>query len=214
MAMITLHVEQLTKSFGAKTVFSDVSFEHSSRSLGISGANGSGKSTFLKCLASLLRPTAGSIKWQKKGSFLPKEQIKKRLGFVAPYINLYDELNCYENLRFLATLRHEKDSDNHIEEWIRKVELAQVANQPFGSLSTGQQQRLRLASALFHQPSILLLDEPGSNLDEAGQNIIAEIVETFNTDDKMLILASNNTAELNLCETIFSIEAESFRDTG
>lgn len=208
--MIALNVILLKKSFGPHTVFSDISFEHTGYSLGIAGSNGSGKSTFLKCLSGLLRPTDGKVEWKKNDTALQKEAFQKTLGYAAPYINLYDELTCRENLAFLSKVRHEKYGGDHIDYWIQKVELNHVADQPFGKLSTGQQQRLRLASALFHEPEILLLDEPGSNLDEAGRSLIREIATTFQSPEKLLIIASNNPDELALCERVFSIEQEAF----
>lgn len=208
--MISLTIIQLSKSFGPNTVFSEVSFEHGSDSLGIAGSNGSGKSTFLKCLGYLLRPTHGSIEWKKDGTILDRKTLQQKLGYAAPYINLYDELSCRENLTFLSKIRHKQNSQQQIEYWIQQVGLDHVANQPFGKLSTGQQQRLRLASALFYQPDILLLDEPGSNLDEEGQELVTEIANSFRTSEKLLIIASNNINELELCSRTFSIEQESF----
>jgi ABC-type multidrug transport system ATPase subunit len=208
--MISLEVKQLQKSFGPKTVFSDLSFTHRQNALGIAGPNGSGKSTLLKCLAYLLRPNRGNIEWKNEGEILQREKFKNMLGYAAPYINLYDELSCIENLQFVAKMRHEANFEDSIEQWIQNVELKQVADQPFGKLSTGQQQRLRLASALFHQPDILMLDEPGANLDESGWDLIGETVESFKAPGKMLIIASNNRDELNLCERIFSVDAEAF----
>ncbi|HKK45705.1 MAG TPA: ABC transporter ATP-binding protein [Balneolaceae bacterium] len=211
--MISLQVLQLEKSFGNKTIFSDVSFDHQGQSLGIAGANGSGKSTFLKCLAYLLRPNKGHLEWWRDGEPMNKTVFKNKLGYAAPYINLYDELSCKENLAFLAKVRHEKKYEAEIDYWINKVALKEVADQPFGKLSTGQQQRLRLASALFHQPDILMLDEPGSNLDEAGIHIVAEIADSFKKPDKLLIIASNDREELNLCDQIFSIEKLAFAES-
>jgi len=208
--MISLNIIQLSKSFGPNAVFSDVSFEHQGSSLGIAGSNGSGKSTFLKCLGNLLRPTSGKVEWQQNEKLLDRDAFQQKLGYSAPYINLYNELTCRENLQFLAEIRHQNSADEVITKWIAKVGLEHVADHPFGKLSTGQQQRLRLASALFHQPDILLLDEPGSNLDEAGRSLIAEITRSFQTSDKLLIIASNNPDELALCERVFSIEQEAF----
>lgn len=208
--MISLNIIQLSKSFGPNTVFSDVSFEYQGSSLGIAGSNGSGKSTFLRCLGNLLRPTAGKIEWRYDGNLLNRNALQKNMGYAAPYINLYDELTCHENLQFLAKIRHQNNAEEAMKEWISKVGLEHVADQPFGKLSTGQQQRLRLASALFHQPDILLLDEPGSNLDEAGRSLIADIAGSFRSPHRLLIIASNNPDELNLCERVFSIEQETF----
>ena len=207
--MISLHVTKLEKSFGTTAVFSGVSLGHREGSLGIAGSNGSGKSTFLKCLAFLLRPTSGRIAWKEAETVLDRDTVKQRLGYAAPYINLYDELSCRENLEFLADVRHGPEA-YRIEEWIKKTGLHRVADQPFGKLSTGQQQRLRIASALFHSPDVLLLDEPGTNLDEAGRTLIADITEDFSAAGKLLVLASNNRGELALCDQVFSIEQESF----
>lgn len=208
--MITLTVKQLKKSFGPNIVFSDVSFSHQANALGIAGSNGSGKSTFLKCLGSLLPPSAGNITWQDNGTALNKTALKNKLGYAAPYINLYNELSCRENLEFISKVRHQSDSIKTKDLWLSKVGLKNAIDQPFGKLSTGQQQRLRLASALFYDPDILLLDEPGSNLDEEGRNLIKEIVTAFDAPDKLIIIASNNPDELDLCERIFSIEKEGF----
>lgn len=208
--MISLQVIKLAKSFGTNSVFSDVSFEHRSNTLGIAGSNGSGKSTFLKCLGKLLRPSSGTIEWKMDNQLLTGDDLNQITGYAAPYINLYDELSCRENLSFLTEIRHDTNSKNAINQWLGKVGLEDQADQPFGKLSTGQQQRLRLASALFHNPEILLLDEPGANLDEAGRALIAEIADQFKSSQKMLIIASNNPAELDLCEHVFSIEQEAF----
>lgn len=208
--MITLSVKQLKKSFGQNNIFSDVSFDHRSTALGIAGPNGSGKSTFLKCLGGLLPPSSGDVAWKDNGTVLNKTALKNRLGYAAPYINLYSELSCRENLEFISKMRHQTDSVKTIGLWISKVGLQHAINQPFGKLSTGQQQRLRLASALFYDPDILLLDEPGSNLDEQGRSLINEIVTAFDEPEKMIIIASNNPEELELCERTFSIEKEAF----
>jgi ABC-type multidrug transport system ATPase subunit len=208
--MVSLNIIQLTKRFGTHTVFSDVSFEQSGPSLGIAGANGSGKSTFLKCLGQLLRPNKGQVNWNYNGEALDDQTFMQKLGYAAPYINLYEELNCRENLAFLSRIRHQPDAKNAIDHWIHKVGLEKVADYPFGKLSTGQQQRLRIASALFHQPDILLLDEPGSNLDEAGHSLISEIAHSFQAPDKFLIIASNAPEELDLCQCVYSIEEEQF----
>ncbi|SMO76246.1 ABC transporter ATP-binding protein [Fodinibius sediminis] len=208
--MITLQVKRLKKSFGPKNIFRDLTLEHSGSALGIAGSNGSGKSTLLKCLSGLLPPTGGTIYWIKGEEQLPPGKVRKRMGYAAPYINLYDELSSIENLQFLAKVRRQPAADQQIKEWIQRVGLESAALQPYGKLSTGQQQRLRLASALFHQPDILLLDEPGSNLDEAGQRLVTDIAADFQANDKLLVLASNSRQELALCEKVYSVEKQTF----
>lgn len=210
LAMISLQIKQLSKKFGPKQVFRDISFSYSGNVLGISGSNGSGKSTFLQCLAGLQSFGGGGITWREETETIAFSEIQKRMGYAAPYINLYKELSCRENLIFLSKVRHRQNTITQIEKSLRQVGLSSVMDQPFGKLSTGQQQRLRLASALFHQPDILLLDEPGSNLDEAGRQLIQQIVADMQTPNKLLILASNIPSELNLCDQTYSIEKQQF----
>lgn len=207
---MTLQVKRLKKAFGPHAVFSDLSFEYSGNTLGIAGSNGSGKSTFLKCLAGLLSPTNGEVNWLENNEIISAQTINQSIGYAAPYINLYDELTVIENLQFLSNIRQHSDSAGNIKRWIDKSGLSSLEGQPYGTLSTGQQQRLRIAAALFHQPNILLLDEPGSNLDEAGRDLVNEIANLYQDPQHLLIIASNDPRELGICQQIFSIEREQF----
>lgn len=207
---MTLQVKRLRKTFGPHTVFSDLTFEYSGNRLGIAGSNGSGKSTLLRCLAGLLSPTEGEINWLERNEIISAQTVNQSMGYAAPYINLYDELTVIENLQFLSDIRRHFDTTGNIKRWIDKSGLSSLENQPYGTLSTGQQQRLRIAAALFHQPNILLLDEPGSNLDEAGRNLINEIANLYQDPQHLLIIASNDPRELEVCQQIFSIEREQF----
>lgn len=208
--MITLQAQNLSKAYGSRQVFSALSFTVENNSLGIAGPNGSGKSTLLQCLGGLLQPGSGSINWMKDETQLSSDQLKKMMGYAAPYINLYDGLSCIENLSLLARLRYQSLDSEGAHQLLSRFQLARLADQPYGKLSTGQQQRLRLAAALFHEPDILLLDEPGANLDQEGKALITEIEESFRDDEKLLIIASNNPNELQLCERIFSVKKRVF----
>lgn len=210
--MFSLEVNSLEKSFGATTVFEHISFIHDSDKgvLGIAGPNGSGKSTLLKCVAGLLRPSGGIINWRRNGESVDFDELKNYLGFAAPYINLYEELTIIENLQFLARLRNLDPVRTELPDLLEQLEISHVADQPFGKLSTGQQQRARIASALAHKPGIVMLDEPGSNLDERGHSVVGDLVDSFRTRSVPVILASNNLLELDLCDRIFSVDTEKF----
>jgi ABC-type multidrug transport system ATPase subunit len=203
MARIEAH--QVSKSYGKNTVFSDLSFTAASSVVGIAGRNGAGKSTLLKCIAGLLKPTSGNITWTNgNDSEMSTTQLKKRLGYAAPYISLYEELTVVENLTFLFNVRNEKDR-GQIDEAIQKTGAIPFKNSLFGSLSTGQQQRARIAAAILHQPDILFLDEPGSNLDKKGRAVIQNLVNEFRNQKNLLILASNQVYELDLCDSIIDL---------
>lgn len=206
--MISLHVHQLSKKFGQNLVWQNLSFRHEEGVLGIEGPNGSGKSTLLQCLAGLLAPSSGRITWQNNGQQLEINAVKQNIGYAAPYISLYRELSIIENLDFLSKLRKTETDQQYQKLLLKRVELNRVSDRPYGNLSTGQQQRARLAAALFTNPPILLLDEPGSNLDEQGRTLIADIVAQAKNDKKLVILASNNKNELDLCDRTFSVHKE------
>lgn len=203
--MISLQVKDLTKKFNQHLIFEDLSFEHTQGVLGISGSNGSGKSTLLKCLAFLLRPNSGSLNWKKDGEPLNQKNLKAELGYAAPYIQLYTELSVLENLRFLIEAGGTKADEDYLEELISQVQIPHLADQLFGSLSTGQQQRVKLAAAMVRQPSVLMLDEPGSNLDEKGHALVSSIVKEAASSGALVILASNDPNEITLCDHVIEL---------
>ncbi len=203
--MISLNVQQLNKSFGNNRVLQDITFRHEGGVLGIAGPNGSGKSTLLQCLAGLLRPSSGTVKWTEDGRLLDDQALKSKLGYAAPYISLYRELTVSENISFLAQLRKTELEDDRLERLMSKVKLDHLHEKPFRNLSTGQQQRARLVSALFTDPDILILDEPGSNLDDDGREVVHELVAKANSRQKTVILASNRREELSLCDRVYSV---------
>ncbi len=203
--MISLQVEQLTKKFNAHLIFQDLSFEHSKGILGISGSNGSGKSTLLKCLAYLLRPNSGSIMWKQDGALKTQKELKKNLGYAAPYINLYAELSIIENLRFLIEARGNKVNPESLLELIENVQMLPLKNQLFGSLSTGQQQRVKLAAVMINDPEVIMMDEPGSNLDEKGHALVTDMIDKASSSGKLVFLASNDPSEIALCDSVVEL---------
>ena len=207
--MMQLEVNGVGKRFGTKQIFTDISFRHAEGVLGIAGSNGSGKSTLMKCLAGLLTPTNGSIIWNSPDLEEPlgNEALLARIGFVAPYVNLYSELTARENLEFLADLRGIRPIAYQTE-LFHRLGLDRLLDIPYGKLSTGQQQRIKLASALFYEPDVLFLDEPGSNLDKAGRDVIEQIVATWRESGRLVILASNSKPELALCDRTISVESD------
>lgn len=198
--MFKLEVASLSKSYGNRRIFTELSFSTSVSVFGIEGPNGSGKSTLIRCLTGLLRPNQGKVLWQKDGNPIDKAQLYEHLGFSAPYVQLYESLSCAENLRFPAELRHQNGIESTIDLLLDKFEMTEFRDQLFGELSTGQQQRMKLAAACIHKPGILCLDEPGSNLDEKGKNMIATLADEYRKAGNMIILASNQKDELDLCD--------------
>ncbi|HBX64817.1 MAG: hypothetical protein CL670_05490 [Balneola sp.] len=186
-------------------MFSDLSFSHSEGILGVSGANGSGKSTLLKCLSYLLRPNSGDIIWKKDEQIMNQKEVKAHIGYAAPYINLYAELSVFENLKFLVEAGGIPAKTGELINLLERVQVPHLKDQLFGSLSTGQQQRAKLAASLVRNPKILMLDEPGSNLDEKGHALVSTIVKEASASGALVFLASNDPNEISLCDSVIEL---------
>ncbi len=172
---------------------------------GIAGPNGSGKSTLMKCLSGLIRPDRGQVVWKLGDRKLDRNELTTRLGFSAPYVRLYEQFNCRENLMFILELTGRSRDAGDIEAVMESVGLAGKEEQFYGRLSSGQQQRLRLAAAGIKSPDFLLLDEPGTNLDKAGFYLLRQFVELHRNRGVLVLIASNETRELDLCSSVTDI---------
>ncbi len=203
--MISLTVKGLSKFYNSIPIITDLNFRHSNGILGITGANGSGKSTLLKCIANLTSIQKGTIEWHKFSNKLDNNFIIENIGFVAPYINLYDELTVSENLEFLLNLTHKPVQITYLNSIIDQVQMKPYRHKLFSSLSTGQQQRIKIASALIKKPDIIFFDEPGSNLDKEGHEMIAKIVNMQKAKNKLVIIASNDPNEIELCDQVITL---------
>jgi heme exporter protein A len=197
---ITITAQGLSKNFNRRAIFKDVSFTLSSpASLSITGKNGAGKSTLSKIIAGLISSTSGSLTYSIHGDKIGIEKFKHHIGFVSPYLNLYDEFTALENLQILSRIRTASRQQNErIKELLTLVGLWDRRDDVIGTFSSGMKQRLKYAFALLHDPAVLILDEPTSNLDADGIEIIKNIVlEQQKTN--ILIIATNDKEEATWC---------------
>lgn len=209
--MKEISADKISKKYGQYLIFRRVEAKFTNGVYGIAGPNGSGKSTLMKCLSGLLRPDRGRLDWKLDGHNLAPHQRYVHMGFSAPYIRLYSELSCTENLRLVHQLSANAAGKaalpliTEIDRLLADIGLAGLGNRWYGQLSSGQQQRMRLASALVKKPAFLLLDEPGTNLDTAGFRLIEQIISEARRANQLVVLASNELRELDLCDTTIDI---------
>lgn len=197
---------RIKKSFGGRTIFSDVNFELASHEgVGIVGKNGAGKSTLAKIVAALLSPTEGEIDFEVSGEKVARWRQYEFVGFVAPYLQLYEEFSAWDNLDIFRRIRGLPVSDEHILNLLERVGLAQWKSDNVRTYSSGMKQRLKYASALVHEPPLLILDEPRSNLDSEGIEIVNEIMEK-QIDRGILVVATNEKEDLQSCQQIIDLE--------
>lgn len=192
-----LVADRLSMRFGRRRLFDGLSVEVvPGAPLAVVGANGSGKSTLLRILAGLLAPTVGEVRLEVEGRTVAPEDLPIRVGFVAPALQLYEPLSARENLAFLAAARRFPDASARVDATLARVGLGARADDLVGAFSTGMRQRLRIATALLHDPPVLLLDEPGATLDAAGRDLSESVIAL---PDKIVVVATNDPAEAALC---------------
>ncbi|HMM34849.1 MAG TPA: ABC transporter ATP-binding protein [Thermoanaerobaculia bacterium] len=198
-----LVAENVSRAFGPRRVFGPLSFAtEPGRVLGVAGANGSGKTTLVKVLAGLLRPSAGSVRLEgPAGARLSVHETAGAIGWCAPDLSLYGELTPAENLEFFARVAGRPRARDEVDGRLATVGLdpRRLRSIRTRFLSTGQRQRLKLAYSVLSDPAVLLLDEPGSNLDEAGHHAVAAIVAA-QRERGSVVLATNDPAELALAD--------------
>jgi len=150
------------------------------------GENGAGKSTFMRMAAGLSAPTAGEILIYG----VPPRQALDRLGYMAHAPLIYEELSGMENLRFFAQL-YGIDSDAPLRKTLEMVGLDPEMTRRAGQYSQGMRQRLSLARAMFHSPSLLLLDEPFSNVDPESAGHIAQLLASLRASGTTILLITH-----------------------
>ncbi len=173
--MAALEVEGLTRRFGEREALSGVTLTlQEGRTLVVFGPNGSGKTTLLRVLATLLRPHAGAV--SVLGSALPDDAwaVRGRVGLLGHEPLLYRELSAAQNLRFHARLHGV--AEDRVGELLEAVALSLRADEPLRNLSRGMVQRVAVARAVLHDPELLLMDEPYSNLDPAAVELVAPLI--------------------------------------
>jgi heme exporter protein A len=170
-----LQLEGLARHYGEREALSDVSLTlQKGQTLVVFGPNGAGKSTLLRVLSTLLRPHAGRV--EVLGASLPADawSVRGRLGLLAHEPLLYRELTARENLRYHAALH--SVPDGRVEQAIEGVAMHGRENEPLRTLSRGMVQRVAIARAVLHDPELLLLDEPYSNLDPAAIDLVSPLI--------------------------------------
>jgi len=204
--MYTLAAENIGKQFGSRKVFSGITFElRTGESLAVIGRNGSGKSTLLMLLLGLHHATRGEVHYALDGKPLDERRLRSRVALVAPYLNLYDQLTGEENLTFLATLSGLNLTGSRMSELLAQVGLEGRGSDLMGTYSSGMKQRLKYAAALMKNPCYFFLDEPTSNLDSDGKQIVRQIIEDRRSES-VIIIATNEEQEYALADGTFRLD--------
>ena len=195
-----IEVKNLTKQFKEITAVNDLSFTVNKGDVyGFLGQNAAGKSTTIRMLLTLIKPTAGSIEIFNKNLNNSREEILTQIGAIIEKPDLYLYLTAYQNLDFFARISGKKTSRKKLLEQLEMVGLAARAHSKVKTFSQGMKQRLGIAVALIHNPELIILDEPTNGLDPQGiadvRNLIKGLSKNFG---KTVLVSSHLLTEIEL----------------
>lgn len=203
---MVLRAENLQKNFDRLCIFEQLSFElRLGESLAIQGANGSGKSTLMRLLAGVATPTRGTIAYLRNGQLLEKTERIRYIGFVAPYLQFYDDLTGLENVLFSLRAKGITPDIHQVELLFEHFAIAASCRKLVRTYSSGMTQRLRFVHAFAAAPVVYLLDEPTTTLDRSGISLLWNYVDR-QRPNIILIVASNDAEDIAQCQRRLCIE--------
>jgi ABC-2 type transport system ATP-binding protein len=200
-----LSVQNLTKKFGERTAFQDVSFDIDyGEVFGFLGPNGAGKTTTVRTLGTLIAPSSGAA----TVAGLPLTpangvEIRRRIAVMPESPGLYLKLSVAENLECFADLYEVANANERIQRVLQTVNLAERAGDPCGTLSKGLRQRVALARVLLSDPQVLFLDEPTSGLDPVAARDVHELITSLGQSGVTIFLTTHRLEEAErLCDRV------------
>jgi ABC-2 type transport system ATP-binding protein len=194
---VAVEASGLSRHFGAHRALEALDLRIGpGEAFGLLGANGAGKTTFIRLVTGFLLPSAGSVTVDGYSAAHDAGAVSRRVGFVAETTRLYPDLRVRTFLRFAAGARGlaEPLRSERVEAEIARFDLVSVAQRPIGHLSKGFQQRVNLAQAFLHDPPLLIVDEPTSGLDPLQQAEVRGVLRQLR-GERTLLLCTHDLAE-------------------
>lgn len=208
--MNSIEVKNLTKKFGSFVSVNGISFNvKKGEVFGFLGANGAGKSTTIRMLCGILKPTSGDAIVSGFSVMNQPEKVKQRIGYMSQKFSLYNDLTVEENINFFGGIYGL--TSNQLEErkrWVLSVaDLTGKEKFLTGSLPGGIKQRLALGTAVIHRPEIVFLDEPTSGVDPIARRSFWELINSLSEDGTTVVVTTHYLEEAEYCNNIILIDA-------
>ena len=206
-----IQVQNLGKTFtdkkrGTVVAVAGVSFEaHAGEIFGVLGPNGAGKTTLLRMLATILTPTSGTASVGGHDIVRESQQVRAQLGYLTGSAGLYERLTAREVLRYFAALygMSREQADQRIAALAQELDLTDFLQGRCDKLSTGQKQRISIARAVLHSPSVLFFDEPTAGLDITSARTVVRYIRRCREEGKCVIFSTHIMSEVEaLCDRI------------
>ncbi|MDI1318237.1 ABC transporter ATP-binding protein [Flavobacterium sp.] len=200
-----IEVRDLTKEFGDFTAVKSISFDvYKGEIFGFLGANGAGKTTAMKMLIGISKPTSGSATVSHLDVFTQADEVKKNIGYMSQKFSMYDDLTIKENITFfggiygLSKMQIKEKTKILLED----LNLQEVANQLVGSLPLGWKQKLAFSVALLHEPKIVFLDEPTGGVDPITRRQFWELIYAEAHKGTTIFVTTHYMDEAEYCDRV------------
>ncbi|KPL70911.1 ABC transporter ATP-binding protein [Ornatilinea apprima] len=200
---MNLHIENLSKQYRAGVWgLKDFNLELGAGVLGLLGPNGAGKSTLMRMLATITRPTRGSISWNGVDVVKSPDALRAVLGYLPQNFGVYPNLSALEFLEYMAAIKglDGKAARRRIDELLQVVNLTEAARRPLGGYSGGMRQRVGIAQALLNDPQLLIVDEPTVGLDPEERvrfrNLLADLA-----GERIIVLSTHIVSDVEAIAT-------------
>ena len=199
-----IEVHGLVKSFGSKVALRGVDLDVAEgESLTLVGPNGAGKTTFIRILATLTRPSKGSVRVAGRDITRQGPEIRRHIGLVSHQTFLYGDLSAEENLRFYGRMYDVPELESSTRSLLQRVGLEHRSLDLVRTFSRGMQQRLSIARALLHDPALLLLDEPYTGLDQRAMEMLREVLTDLAGKSRTIVMTTHNLElGLEICDRV------------
>lgn len=201
-----IQVQGLTKDFGPRRAIHDLTFDaKESEILGFLGPNGAGKTTTMRILTGYLPPTQGKVSINGFDLIDQSLEIRKITGYLPETVPLYPEMTVFDYLKFMADLRHVKNTKERVAEVLEIVDMENRSQGYIGNLSKGMRQRIGLAQALLHNPKVLILDEPTIGLDPAQIIEVRSLIRDLGRERTILLSTHILSEAQQICNRVLII---------
>lgn len=200
---MVLHVQHVTKQFGAYTAVNELDFTiQKGEMFGLLGSNGAGKTTTFRMIIGLLEPTTGEITWDGKRI---NQSMSSKIGYLPEERGLYPKLKVSEQLLYFARLRgmSKLEASKEMDAWLYRFNVPEYKHKRVEELSKGNQQKIQLISSVLHKPNLLILDEPFSGLDPINVELLKEAVIDLRNEGTTIVFSSHRMEHVEeMCEHV------------
>ncbi len=200
-----MKIENIKKNYKKNTILKDINLTaENGKCIGLLGSNGSGKSTLLSILAGITKPDNGTFFYEGADLLQESTLRAKLVGYVPQGTPLLEELSAWDNLSLWYTHTQLKEELDH--GVLAMLGIDEFKKTPVYKMSGGMKKRLSIGCAVAHKPKILLLDEPSAALDLICKEKIAQYLENFKREGNIILLATHDLQELNLCDELYILK--------